>query len=262
MSKPLMPDPSLLWPIDWDGVKLIADFERHPDMGKGVALKSYRCPAGKWTNGWGETDGVGPDSLWTQEYADQRFCDSLADYTQQVVNLLTREASASQLAAMVALAYNIGFGDPDKGIPGFKTSTVLKAHNAGDFEAAANAFRLWNKATVNGKKVVMNGLVRRRAAESALYLRDEVADRMPQVVAGESRLAASPIQQSGVVTVATGAVALAGSLLEPIKPLVKDLTDMASSFGVQPGLLIGAVLLVTGGTTVYWRWRQRREGWS
>jgi GH24 family phage-related lysozyme (muramidase) len=41
--------------------------------------------------------------------------------------------------AFLSLAYNIGDG-------GFKGSTVLRAQNAGDTQAAARAFALWNKA--------------------------------------------------------------------------------------------------------------------
>jgi lysozyme len=65
---------------------------------------------------------------------------------------------------MVALAYNIG-------LAGFRRSSVLHHHNAGNKAAAGNAFRLWNKA--GGK--VLAGLTRRREAERLLYLNDLLA---------------------------------------------------------------------------------------
>jgi lysozyme len=261
----VLPNPNLPWPIIHEGVALIADFERHPDMGKGIPLKAYRCPAGKWTNGWGETDGVGPDSVWTQEYSDQRFCDSLADYTEKVRELLTRDASDSQLAAMVSLAYNTGFGDPKhkpKPIPGFSTSTVLKAHNRGDFEAAARAFDLWNKITVDGVKRVSNGLTRRRKSEGALYLKDDAYARMPQAVEAEVPLTQSPIQQSGAVTVATGVGTILASVADPFAGYVSKMAGMAKDVGVDPLLMVGTVLAVAGGTAMYWRWKQRKGGWA
>jgi lysozyme len=242
------PDHKLPWPIDLEAVRLIAEFE-------GCRLQAYRCPAGKWTCGWGETDGVGPDTVWTQEYADQRFCDSLTDYTEKVRDKLTREASGSQLGAMVSLAYNIG-------VTAFGRSTVLRAHNAGDFEAASRAFGLWNKARVNGALTELKGLTRRRAAESALYLRDEAQDRMPQAVEAESPISKSPIQQSGAVTVATGVGTILASVADPFAGYVSKMAGMAKDVGLDPLLLVGTVLAVAGATVMYWRWKQRRGGWS
>lgn len=243
-----LPDPSLPWPIPMEAVALIAEFE-------GCRLKAYKCPAGVWTIGWGETAGVTPGMEWTQEYADQRFCESLTEYAAKVRAMVTQPSTPEQIGALTSLAYNIG-------LEGLRRSTVLRQHNAGDFAAASRAFNLWNKARVNGVLTELPGLTRRRAAEQALYLKAEEAVQMPQAVDGESSLSASPINQSGIVTIVTGAVALAGSVLEPIKPLVKDLTEMAASFGVPPSTLVGVVLLIAGGTTVYWRVKQRRDGWS
>ncbi len=242
------PDHNLPWPIDIEAVRLIAEFE-------GCKLQAYRCPAGKWTCGWGETDGVGPDTVWTQEYADQRFCDSLTDFTEKVRDKLTREASASQLGAMVSLAYNVG-------VAAFARSTVLKAHNSGDFEAASRAFGLWNKARVNGALTELKGLTRRRAAESSLYLRDESQDRMPQAVEGESNLSKSPIQQSGVVTAATGVGTVMAAMVDGFGEQVKRVGEIATSVGVQPVLVIGFTLAIAGGTAIYYRMRQRKGGWA
>jgi lysozyme len=244
----VLPDPTLPWPISRDAVALIAEFE-------GCRLRAYRCPAGKWTCGWGETDGVGPDTIWTQEYADQRFCDSLTDYTEKVRELLTRDASLSQLGAMVSMAYNVG-------VAAFARSTVLKAHNAGDFDAASRAFGLWNKARVNGKLQELAGLTRRRAAESALYLKDEAYARMPQAVEAEAPLTKSPIQQSSAVTIVTGIGTVLASVADPVASQVGKIASMARDVGLDPLLLVGTVLAVAGATVMYWRWKQRRGGWS
>lgn len=69
----------------------------------------------------------------------------------------------NELGALVSLAYNIG-------VDALAGSTVLRRHNAGDREGAAHAFAMWNKARVNGRLRVLPGLVKRRAAEAALYL--------------------------------------------------------------------------------------------
>ena len=38
---------------------------------EGCRLKAYRCPAGIWTIGWGETQGVVEGMVWTQARADE-----------------------------------------------------------------------------------------------------------------------------------------------------------------------------------------------
>jgi len=72
-------------------------------------------------------------------------------------------ATDNQFAAFVSLAFNIG-------ISAFVRSTALRRHLAGDHQGAAAGIKLWNKGTVRGKRVVLRGLVTRRAREAALYL--------------------------------------------------------------------------------------------
>lgn len=258
----LLPDPSLPWPIPRPAVALIAEFES-------CRLRAYRCPAGVWTIGWGETGDVAPGMVWTQAQADQRFCDSLTAFTSQVQALLTAHAEPNQLGALVSLAYNIGVG-------AFARSSVLKAHNAGDSQAAARAFSLWNKARVNGVLTVLAGLTRRRSAEAALYLTpepDEHVERMPQAVASESPLTASPIAQGGAATTALGGAVAATEVLPALGDQVQSLSGLAATMrsigdqvreflGLPPQVLLAAALIVAGVLVVRWRLKQRREGWA
>jgi lysozyme len=283
-----LPDPKLPWPITMVGVSMIAEYEQGP--GGGVALRAYRCPAGVWTCGWGETAGVGPESRWTKHYADQRFCDSLGERVAAVRAMVTAPATAHQLAALVSLAYNIGNA-------GLQRSSVLMAHNRGDPLAAARSFALWNKATVNGALTVLPGLVARRAREAALYLTPDPdaapAATMPQSVEPESSLARSPIANSGALTAATGvitavmgmgetsapaapiqttapspAAAVAkveavGQQAQQIKTATQQVRDLATeTLGIPPGSVLPAVLIAAGIAVIYWRYRQRRDGWA
>lgn len=147
----MLPNPSLDWPIPWAAVQLIARAEN-------CKLSAYKCPAGVWTCGWGETDGVTPSTCWTQQYADQCFRDSLARRAKAVRSMCTVEPTPLQLGALVSLAYNIG-------LAAFERSTVLAMHNRGRVAEAANAFSRWVMA--GGR--VLAGLQRRRLAEAALY---------------------------------------------------------------------------------------------
>jgi lysozyme len=147
----------MTWPIDLRGVALIKEAE-------GLRLKAYLCPASKWTVGYGATgSGIGPDTVWTAEQAEQDLRKRLTAFTRNVQALCTVAPTPTQLAAMGSLAYNIGLG-------AFRHSSVLRHHNAGRTAQAAESFGKWVKATVDGELVTLPGLVTRRAREAELYL--------------------------------------------------------------------------------------------
>ena len=124
----ILPDKKMGWPITYEMVCEIAKHE-------GCRLKAYRDVVGVWTIGWGETRGVTAGMVWTQEEADRAFCTALVEFSEGVRKLCTNPASDNELGAMTSLAYNIGLG-------GFAKSTVLRKHNAGDYQSAARAFAL------------------------------------------------------------------------------------------------------------------------
>lgn len=235
----ILPTEKLPWPIPYDAVCEVAKHE-------GCRLKAYRDIVGVWTIGWGETRGVTAGMVWTQQQADERFCESLTEFVEGVRKLCKNPPSDNELGAMASLAYNIGLG-------GFARSTVLRQHNAGEHQAAARAFALWNKA---GGKVV-RGLTLRRAKESALYLTpdSEVYEPMPQQVDAESSLVDSPIAQSGVISVVGGVVAAASAALDPVK-------DIAETLNVEPLMVFGALGIIVGLIVLTQRNKQRSEGWA
>ena len=149
---------------------LIKEFE-------GLRLTAYKCSAGVWTIGWGTTAaagvGIEPKAGMkiTQADAELYFQRGIDKFAAQIKPMLTRPANDNQFGAMVSLAYNIGPA-------AFKRSSVLRHFNAGNNAAAANAFLAWNKA--GGK--VLAGLVRRRAAEKALF-EIPIAPSAPKIAA-------------------------------------------------------------------------------
>ncbi|HUN42210.1 MAG TPA: lysozyme [Acetobacteraceae bacterium] len=139
------------------GLELIKRFE-------GCRLQAYQDVAGIWTIGYGHTGGVTEGMTITQHQADLFLRNDLLATENAVVAAIMQAATAeNQFGAMVALAYNIGAG-------AFKSSTVLRQHLAGNTAAAADAFLLWDKATIDGKLQVVQGLSNRRHAERSLYL--------------------------------------------------------------------------------------------
>lgn len=249
------PNPNLDWPIPLAAVELIADAE-------GLSLKAYRCPAGIPTIGWGQTDDVQLGMLWTKEMCDADLCHALESRCKEVLAACTVYPTENELGAMVSLHYNIGAAN-------FRRSTVLKAHNAGDRQAASRAFGLWNQATVNGVRQELRGLTSRRAAESALYLQPDVGApqlRMPQAVMPQSGLAASPMMQTGVATLGVGSLSLFSQVSEHVNtaaPLLTKLRGLVVDvFGLPAGAIVPVLLVGLGCIIVWQRYKQRIKGWA
>jgi lysozyme len=143
--------------INRAGIALIKHFES-------LQLTAYLDPVGIWTIGYGHTEGVQPGTTITTAQANRLLSDDLAPAETAVQDGVgDAPTSNNQFSAMVSLCFNIGAGN-------FAESTVLREHIARDYQAAANAFLLWNKGTVDGELVVLPGLTDRREAERKLYL--------------------------------------------------------------------------------------------
>jgi lysozyme len=136
---------------------------------EGLRLRSYLCPAGVWTIGYGTTGPtIKAGMVITKAEAEAFLADDLHKFTTGVLKrCLPAVPNQHQLDAFVSFAYNIGLAN-------FATSTPLKAFKAGDLVTAANGFMLWVKAKdpKTGNKVVLPGLVKRRTEEKSLFLGD------------------------------------------------------------------------------------------
>jgi lysozyme len=133
-------------------VELVKRFE-------GFRAKPYLCPAGVATTGYGHTEGVSlSDPPITRESATALLEKDLAVFASGVARLMTAPVKQSQFDALVSFAYNVGLGN-------LQRSTLLKKVNSGDLASAAREFANWTKA----KGVELPGLVKRRAAERALF---------------------------------------------------------------------------------------------
>lgn len=180
---------------------------------EGIRLKAYLCPAGVPTIGRGHTKGITAQMVRdgytiTPDQERTLFVEDMVQWERDVRECLKRKPNDNQLAAFICLAYNIG-------IAGFKKSTVLREFEKGDDMAAATAFAMWNKATVSGKKIVVRGLVTRRAEEAALFLTPETgADPIPQSVADVAN------RETGGTPVSPFLFQAGAALLEAVPKLV------------------------------------------
>lgn len=128
---------------------------------EGCVLQAYLCPAGVWTIGWGETDGIVKGMRWSKDRADRVLGMRVESFMRQVLAVCPAAAKLAphQLAAVTSLAYNIG-------IENFRNSTVAKRITTGNITGAADAILWWNQA----KGKVLEGLVYRRQLERELFL--------------------------------------------------------------------------------------------
>lgn len=200
------------------GLALITEFEGYHTALPDGSCKAYLDKLAKphiWTIGPGLTEGVHEGMVLTREQADAALRRELAKHEAIVNRCVTVEIGQNNFDALCSFSYNTG---------GLPKSTLLKKLNANDFDGAAREFDRWSKA--GGK--VYKGLVRRRAAERALFEQDARDDiphgepDMPQTVEPTP----APISKGTVATVATGA----GVLIPQVPSVVTETAANASSW--------------------------------
>ena len=154
------------------GIYLIKQFEGFGEQLPDGKIKSYKCPAGVWTIGWGSTlypngQKVGPNDVITRQRAEEVFLWHVSLFVKDVNFLVKTQLTQNQFDALVSFAYNVGSDVDIDTIPeGLGDSTLLKKVNANPNDPTiANEFNKWIKAA--GKE--LPGLIKRRAAESKLY---------------------------------------------------------------------------------------------
>ena len=148
------------------GIDLIKHFT-------GCRLKSYADPltgGDPWTIGWGATGpDIKPGTVWTQEQADARLLEHLAEFEELVHKHVTHSLTQGQFDAFVSLIYNVGPGGKNRdGIIRLKSgmpSTLLRKFNAGDIQGAEEQWTKWISPGSNVEKA----LLRRRLAELAMF---------------------------------------------------------------------------------------------
>ena len=145
------------------GIALIKEFEGCARIRKDGKVEAYPDPASggdPWTIGWGATGpGIARGTVWTREACDARLEADLARYAAEVAEALgDAPTTQNQFDALVSFHYNTG---------AIRRATLTRKHRAGDHAGAAREFDRWCFAS--GRK--LKGLVRRRAAEAALYRR-------------------------------------------------------------------------------------------
>lgn len=156
------------------GIKLIKQFES-------CSLKAYKALDTEmyYTIGWGHYgNDVKKGMTITQAKADQMLKDDLEVFTFAINKMLKVDVTQNMFDALTSFAYNCGTS-------ALKNSSLLALVNKKDFKGASNEFDKW----VHSGGKVIQGLVKRRAIEKALFLKNAVIKPVIQtytVRAGEN----------------------------------------------------------------------------
>ncbi len=136
------------------GMALTKEFE-------GLRLEAYPDCAGVWTIGYGHTGhDVSAGRRVTEAEATALLAADLGDAIQCVNRAVEENVALTQhhFDALVDFCFNVGRRS-------FLQSSLLGYLNREDFGSAAHQFSLW----VNVDMKPVPGLIRRRAAEAALF---------------------------------------------------------------------------------------------
>lgn len=132
-----------------DGYDLIKQFE-------GLRLNAYRCPAGKWTIGYGHTRGV-KRGMYISEAVATHFLIQDVQRVEPVIQRYDKKYhwTQNEFDALASFAFNCGTGNLHK----------LLGYGTRSKQVIAQKLLLYNKAN----RKVLPGLVRRREAEQKMF---------------------------------------------------------------------------------------------
>lgn len=192
------------------GLELIKSFE-------GFREVAARIPDGRWTVGYGHVRSAREGVTITEQDAEDLLRYDLQGIEEAILSLAYAPLTQSQFDALASLVFNISPGQ-------FKDSEVLRRINAGEYIAAAAGFDAWRKARINGRLIVVDALVRRRAMEKAMFL--ETPDGRP---AAPTPLVTPEIDPSVL------AQAPREAIVDIVAPLKAGLASVATRPSAQQG---------------------------
>lgn len=220
-----------------NSIKALKEFE-------GLSLETYIDAAGVATIGWGHTGreyAVSGNKITKAKALEllEKDVKEAADGVDRLVNV---PISADQRSALILFVFNIGVG-------AFARSTLLKKLNSGDYLGAADQFNRW----VYANKQKLNGLVKRRAAERAMFLSGvnilSTDDENEGNIIPDAPKAPNPAKDPGVV--ATSTVALGGALKEIVEAVRPVEGASENMMYIWLGLAALAVIFVI--------WKSRKD---
>lgn len=139
-----------------DGLEFIKRFE-------GLQEKAVKLSDGSWSVGYGHVRSAHEGKEVSEKDAEALLQYDLQEVEEVINSQVLTPLNQNQFDALVSFAFNIG-------LESFEQSELLGSLNEGQLLRAAESMEQWRKARVGGKLLVVDALVRRRAAEKALFL--------------------------------------------------------------------------------------------
>ena len=199
-------------------IHLVKKFEGLHKVTEEGDVRAYRCPAGRWTIGYGHCKGVKSGMRVPESECLKLLTEDLNDAGAVVKRYVSVPLNRQQFDALVSFVFNIGGG------ANFQNSTLLKKSNQGLYDEVPEQIMRWNKARVEGNLKPLRGLTRRRTAEAALFamntpLADEGGDLMAQK---PEQAAIKPLKKSKTLAGAgiAGGAGVMAELAGQLQPLV------------------------------------------
>lgn len=135
------------------GRNLIKEFE-------GLRLTAYQDSVGVWTIGYGHTQGVYSGMTITEAQANIFLDQDVISHASGIFKYITVQLNQNQFDALVSFHFNLG-ADILQG------TALLTYINSKNWQQAANEMNKY----VNAGGKPLEGLIRRRKAETDLFLR-------------------------------------------------------------------------------------------
>ncbi len=130
---------------------------------EGYRHKAAQLPDGRWTLGYGHTLTARQGAEVPEEDAEALLLYDLIGVAHVINEHTFAPLNQNQFDALASFVFNIGPAN-------YRGSAVLRRLNEGEFLHAAACMEMWRKADVDGQRIVVDALIRRRAAEKYLFL--------------------------------------------------------------------------------------------
>jgi lysozyme len=164
------------------------------------------------------------------------WLDADTDEAERDVHQIVKvRLSSRQRDALILFRFNIGRS-------AFQNSTLVRKLNNGDYDSVPLELRKWNKTTINGKKVVSDGLIKRRADEIAMWLSGAVPDPRPADVPSGTQIAQAEKQP----ITPTEVIGAAGTIIPAASGFAYSTGVVAWAFAlvvIAAVLILGAIII-------------------
>jgi lysozyme len=142
--------------VSQGGIELIKRFE-------GYRARAARLPDGRHVIGYGHVRSARAGAEVSPADAEALLRYDLQAVEASLDELVFTPLNRNQTDALAAFAFSVGHES-------FRRSNVLRRVNEGDLLGAAAALESWRRAEFEGEPIVVDALIRRRAAEKLLFL--------------------------------------------------------------------------------------------